>query len=142
MGIKTSEQPYERSESHLTSESFQPSARRDFFKTRDLGLQAATNGDFRMVVHKMITEPTPTGWHYHECDLQVIYVLNGFVILGFEDGRVVRLEPGSSMNIPSGMIHNELTSSEDLEIMELTSPPEITTVLVDDPALELIGADA
>ena len=36
----------------------------------------------------------PTGWHYHVCDHQLVYMLKGWVDLEFEDGTKVRLMPG------------------------------------------------
>ena len=38
------------------------------------------------------------------------------------------------MNIPPGMIHNEIGTSKDYEVIELCSPANITTVNVEAPA--------
>ena len=62
-----------------------------------------------------------TGWHYHECDLQFVYVLKGWVDLAFEDGRVERCDAGTSLAIPPGMVHNELACSPDFEALEVVA---------------------
>ena len=103
--------------------------RRDFFKYRDLGVMAASNGALRaqtMTAIRGMTEPT--GWHYHQCDGQFVYVLKGWVDLEFETGEQVRVKEGESLFIPGGMKHNEFGCSEDLDILELSTPGEMGTV--------------
>src|SRR6202521_6386307 len=61
--------------------------RRDFFKYRDLGVTKASSGWMRAQVTTAITGMTqPTGWHYHVCEGQFVYTLNGWVELEFQDG--------------------------------------------------------
>jgi len=60
--------------------------------------------------------------------------LKGWVELEFEDGSRCRLEPGDSCFIPGGMHHNEIATSDDLELLEVSLPGEIGTVAVDPPA--------
>ena len=97
--------------------------RRAFFKYRDLGVTDATDGQMRA----QVTSATqgmgkPTGWHYHVCDQQFVYMLKGWVDLEFEDGTKVRLMPGDSMMIPGGMRHNETGTADELEILKFRSP--------------------
>ena len=109
--------------------------RRDFFKYRDLGVTKATSGWMRAQVTSAITGMTqPTGWHYHVCEGQFVYTLKGWVELEFEDGTHCRLEPGDSVFIPGGMRHNEIATSDDLEIVEVSVPADMGTVRVDPPA--------
>ena len=108
--------------------------RRTFFKYRDLGVTAASNGWMRAQLTTAITGLTkPTGWHYHVCEGQFVYTLKGWVELAFEDGSKCRLEAGDSCFIPGGMKHNEIGTSDDLEILEVSLPGEIGTVPVDPP---------
>src|SRR3979490_1177571 len=82
--------------------------RREFFKYRDLGVAAASAGQMKaqvMTAVKGMTEPT--GWHYHKCDAQFIYIMKGWVDLEFEDGNRKRVNAGESLYIPGGMRHNE-----------------------------------
>ena len=62
--------------------------RRSFFQYRDLGVADASAGAMRaQVMSSSEGMSRPTGWHYHECDGQFVYVLKGWVDLQFEDGR-------------------------------------------------------
>jgi mannose-6-phosphate isomerase-like protein (cupin superfamily) len=109
--------------------------RRDFFKYRDLGVKDASSGTMRAQITSAITGMTqPTGWHYHTCEHQFVYALKGWVELEFENGETCRLEPGDSIYIPGGVKHNELRTSDDLEILEVSLPGEIGTVPCDRPA--------
>lgn len=108
--------------------------RRDFFEYRDLGVEEASQGWMRAQVMKAITGMTqPTGWHYHVCDGQFVYALKGFVELEFEDGAKCRLEAGDSCFIPGGMKHNELRTSDDVEILEICLPADMGTVPCEPP---------
>lgn len=109
--------------------------RRSFFKYRDLGVTDASEGWMRAQVMSAVTGMTePTGWHYHVCEGQFVYALKGFVELEFEDGSQCRLEPGDSCFIPGGMKHNEIRTSDDVEILEVSVPGELGTVPCDPPA--------
>lgn len=120
---------------HATNDTapFVP-GRREFFKYRDLGVTDATNGQMRAQVMSAITGMTePTGWHYHECEGQFVYALKGWVDLEFETGETIRLNSGESLFIPGGMRHNEISTSDDLEILEVSVPAEMGTVPCDKP---------
>lgn len=113
---------------------FAKTGRRSFFEYRDTGLAGATKGAYRAQVMRSTDVMETTGWHYHVCDLQFVYVLKGWVELAFPDGRVERLSAGGTMAIPSGMVHNELDASPDFEALEVTAPAEMETVATDAPA--------
>jgi len=119
---------------HLADAEFAHTGRRSFFEYRDTGLGDATEGKFRAQVMRATDVMQTTGWHYHECDLQFVYVLKGWVELAFEDGRIERLGEGSAMSIPGGMIHNETSASEDFEALEIASPADMGTVAVAAPS--------
>jgi quercetin dioxygenase-like cupin family protein len=109
--------------------------RRDFFKYRDLGVAEASAGNLRaQVMSSSKGMSRPTGWHYHECDGQFIYVLKGWVDLEFEDMRTIRVEEGDSLFIPGYMRHNEIRTSGELEILEVSAPGELGTKPCDPPA--------
>ena len=109
--------------------------RRDFFTYRDLALKDASGGQMRGQVMKAITGMTePTGWHYHTCDGQFVYAMKGWVELEFETGEMIRLEPGDSLFIPGGLRHNEIRTSDDIEILEVSFPGELGTVPCEPPA--------
>lgn len=109
--------------------------RREFFKYSDLGVTEASNGEMRAQVMTAITGMTqPTGWHYHVCDGQFVYTLKGWVELEFETGETLCLQAGESLFIPGGMRHNEIRTSDDLEILEVSIPAEMGTVPCERPA--------
>ena len=109
--------------------------RRDFFTYRDLAVKDASAGQMRAQLTKAKTGMTePTGWHYHTCEGQFVYAIKGWVDLEFETGETIRLEPGESLFIPGGMRHNEIRTSDDIEILEVSFPGELGTVACDPPA--------
>jgi mannose-6-phosphate isomerase-like protein (cupin superfamily) len=108
--------------------------RREFFQYRDLGVAQASAGAMRaQVMMSSQGMSRPTGWHYHECDGQFVYVLKGWVDLQFEDGRAIRVEEGDSLFIPGFMRHNEIRTSDTLEILEVSTPGEMGTKPCDPP---------
>ncbi|WP_343897019.1 cupin domain-containing protein [Craurococcus roseus] len=108
--------------------------RRVFFKYRDLGVSAATGGRMRAQVMSAISGMTePTGWHQHLCEAQFIYVLRGWLELEFEDGTRTRSVPGDAILIPGGMKHNEIATSDDVEILEISVPGDMRTKACDPP---------
>ena len=110
--------------------------RRDFFTYQDLGVTEASLGKLRaqtMTAIRGMTEPT--GWHYHDCEGQFIYALKGWVTLEFETGETIRLEQGESLFIPGGLRHNEIGTSDDLKILELSIPAKMETVACDPPLM-------
>ena len=108
--------------------------RRAFFTYRDLMVAAATGGKLRaQVMSSSQGLSQPTGWHYHVCEAQFIYALKGWVDLEFEDGRTIRLQAGESMLIPGGMKHNEIATSSEFELLEVTLPGDMGTVPCEKP---------
>ncbi len=109
--------------------------RRSFLKYADLGVVDASGGQVRaqlMSATDGLSEPT--GWHYHVCDGQFIYMLSGWVDLAFGDGDTVRIEEGDSMYIPGGVPHNEIATSDGFELLEVSVPADMGTEVCDPPA--------
>lgn len=131
---KAADEPVSFAMATSENSAFVP-GRRPFFKYRDLGVAAATNGRMRAQVMSAISGMTePTGWHVHVCDAQFVYVLRGWVELGFENGVQRRFGPGDAVLIPGGMKHNEFATSDDVEILELSIPGPMDTKPCDPPA--------
>ena len=109
--------------------------RREFFKYVDLGVTDASEG--RMRVQR--TSATaglsePTGWHYHKCEGQFVYMLEGWLDLQFADGETVRLEEGDSVYIPGFAPHNEIRTSDSFDLLEFSVPADMGTDVCDPPA--------
>ena len=55
------------------------------------------------------------------------------VDLEFEDGQSIRLQAGESLYIPGGLRHNEIATSDTLEILEVSVPADMGTVACEAP---------
>jgi len=110
------------------------SGRREFFQYRDLGVTSATKGKMRAQLTSARSGMNrPTGWHYHVCEAQFVYMVKGWMELEFESDGVVRLEPGDSVLIPGGHRHNENCASGDFELIEISIPAEMGTESCEKP---------
>ncbi|MBI1777633.1 MAG: cupin domain-containing protein [Proteobacteria bacterium] len=115
--------------SHLKDSQFHADGLRPFFEYRDLGIAKATDG--RVLAHVIRARPghpAAAKRHYHELEIQLVYVLKGWVKFHYEGVGEVLLEPGSAVHQPPGIRHTELAHSDDLELLEITMPAEFRTV--------------
>ncbi|MDE2228662.1 MAG: cupin domain-containing protein [Alphaproteobacteria bacterium] len=109
--------------------------RREFFQYRDLGVTDATDGKLRaQLTSARAGMNRPTGWHYHVCEAQFVYMVKGWMELEFEGQGVIRLEPGDSVLIPGGLRHNEIGASDDFELIEASIPAAMDTVACEGPS--------
>jgi quercetin dioxygenase-like cupin family protein len=106
---------------------FEPGLR-DYNRYRDLGIAEATGGKFQAhVIRAHGLMPEPSGRHEHILDFQLVYVLRGSMTVEFPGDGVYTLHAGDSMLQPSGIAHNVLSASEDMEVLEIVSPAEFET---------------
>jgi len=101
---------------------------RSFFEYRDLGIKAATAG--RAVAHVIRAVPGAAfagAPHRHDVELQIVYVLRGWIEFEYEGQGVVRLEAGSCVHQPHGIRHREIAHSDDVEMLEIVVPGEFAT---------------
>jgi quercetin dioxygenase-like cupin family protein len=109
--------------------------RRNFFTYRDLGVSNASNGRIRAQVTAAKTGMSkPTGWHYHVCEAQFVYMLSGWIELEFADRPLLRLKAGDSVFIPGGLPHNEIRTSDTFELLEVSVPADMGTESCAPPA--------
>ncbi len=107
---------------------------RQFFAYRDLGVAGASGGGFGAhVIRAVPGEHATAQWHSHALDFQMVYVLRGWVEFEYADIGRVRLQAGSSVYQPPGVAHREVTHSDDLEMLEVTSPAQFETRVVAEP---------
>jgi mannose-6-phosphate isomerase-like protein (cupin superfamily) len=110
---------------------------REIFEYRDLGFKDSTNGDY--VAHivkangKKQTDEVQH-WHIHECDFQFVYVLNGWAEFEYAGQGVRRIEKGDCINQRPMIPHREIACSEDFEVLEIVSPADFKTKIVEAPA--------
>jgi len=113
---------------HADQAPFEGQGLRAFFEYRQLGISEATNGDFGAhVIRAVPGEESPGAWHSHDLNFQLVYVTKGWVIFDYEGHGPVTLRAGSSVLQPPGIVHREVRHSDDMELIEITSPAEFAT---------------
>jgi quercetin dioxygenase-like cupin family protein len=126
--MTTAKPKTEFSVSHLKDSRFESEGLRPFFEYRDLGIKEATGGRVGAHVIRAITGAHGgTGWHTHDLEVQLVYVLKGWVEFSYEGVGEVRLEAGACVHQPPGIRHVEIAHSDDVEILEITLPAEFET---------------
>ena len=121
--------------SHASNARFARRGLRGYFEYRDLGIKRATRG--KLVAHVIRARPgkAPHGeWHAHDCDLQFVYVLKGWVEFEYEGVGKVTMRAGSCFYQPPRIRHREIRHSKDLEMIEVVSPAVFKTASVAPPA--------
>ena len=109
---------------------------RNCFEYRDLGISAATNGEYHAAVSRVRAEfrgdqnIRTTGMHRHLCEFQMFYVLKGWVTMYYEGEGEITLRAGDNCLQPAGILHNEVQCSEDFECLEIYSPAQHETVAI------------
>ena len=101
---------------------------RPYFLYRDLGINTATDG--KVLAHVIRANQScdgPMGYHSHDLDFQMNYLLKGWALLDFEDIGEVRVEAGDAWYQPPGVKHEVLEYSDDFEVIEITMPAEFPT---------------
>ena len=120
---------------HLESTKFeavQPhnGAPRPQFLYRQLGVDKATAGAYDAHVIKGVPgSKPPISEHKHtELDFLFVYVLKGWMSFHYVGHGEHTLKAGDCHIIPPGLSHTVTGWSEDVEILELTSPGAYNTV--------------
>ena len=114
--------------SHADASPFEGAGLRSFFEYRHLGIPKATNGAFGAhVIRAVPGDASAQEWHTHELDFQLVYVTKGWVEFEYEGHGKVILRAGSSVLQPPGIVHREVRHSDDMELLEVTSPAEFET---------------
>ena len=114
--------------SHLRDSKFAKRGLRSYFEYRDLGIKHATKG--KVVAHVIRARPgrAPHGeWHAHDCEVQFVYVLKGWVLFEYEGVGKVMMKAGSCFYQPPRIRHRELKHSRDLEMIEVVAPANFKT---------------
>ena len=115
---------------HESEEDFDAGLR-SYAKYRDLALAKATGGKVQVHVIRMVPPCDPkvvSKWHYHDVDLQFVYVLNGWSKNEFEGQGVHTMRKGSCWLQPPKIRHRVLDYSDDCELLEVILPADFDTV--------------
>jgi quercetin dioxygenase-like cupin family protein len=121
--------------SHRRGAKFARRGLRSYFEYRDLGIKRATGG--KVVAHVLRARPqkAPHGeWHAHDCKIQFVYVLKGWVLFEYEGVGKVRMKAGTCFYQPPNIRHREIRHSADLELLEVVAPASFKTYSSEKPA--------
>ena len=112
---------------------YQSGGLRDFFLYRDLGIAEATGGQ---VIAQLVKANLPpeqgTGWHRHEADFHIVYMLKGWARFMYED-KVTLVKAGDCVHQRPGIVHYLFDYSKDMEYLEIAGPADFKTI--DAPAI-------
>ena len=119
---------------HADDGKFEAAGLRPFFEYRQLGVAEATEGKYGAhVIRAVPGMESPGTWHSHALDFQMVYVTKGWVVFEYEGQGAQTLRAGSSVLQPPGIKHREVRHSDDMELIEITSPAVFTTQQEDAP---------
>lgn len=116
--------------SHLRARDFDKGLR-SYARYRDLGMAKASGGMVQAHVIRMIPPCDPrvvSQPHYHDVQLQLIYVLKGWFVSEFEGQGAVKMKQGSCWLQPPRIKHRVLDYSDDCELLEIVLPAQFETV--------------
>lgn len=121
--------------SHADSSPFLPGGLRSCFEYRRFGIEDATNGKYGAFVQRAVPGgERDDGWHYHELDFHLLYILSGWITFEYEDTGITTLRAGSCVLQPPGLRHRAIKHSDDFQMLEICSPTTIGTVPADPPS--------
>ncbi|HQS63386.1 MAG TPA: cupin domain-containing protein [Thiobacillus sp.] len=113
--------------------SFVSGGLRDFFTYRDLGIKQATGG--RVVAQLVKANQAPergTGWHVHEAQFHIVYMLKGWARFMYEDQESL-VETGDCVHQAPGIRHYLFDYSPDMEYLEVVGPAAFTSIEAEGP---------
>jgi uncharacterized RmlC-like cupin family protein len=116
--------------SHANEADFKTDGLRAYAQYRDLGIAAASSGLCQAHVIRLIPPCTDEvrKRHVHDTELQLIYVLKGWIKNEFEGHGVQMMSAGSCWLQPPGIEHTVLDYSADCEMLEIIVPADFKTV--------------
>jgi hypothetical protein len=115
--------------SHLNEVDFKADGLRAYAQYRDLGIAAATAGLCQAHVIRFVPPCTDEvrKRHVHKAELQLVYVLKGWMKNEFEGHGEQMMSTGSCWIQPSGIEHTVLDYSPDCEVLEIIVPADFKT---------------
>jgi len=121
--------------SHSKGAKFSRRGLRGYFEYRDLGILRATRGKVVAHVIRARRGKAPHGdWHWHDVDVQFVYVLKGSAVFEYEGIGRVAMKAGTCFYQPPRIRHRELRHSSDLQMVEFVSPAKFRTYPAEKPA--------
>ena len=114
---------------HTEDSNFVGDGMRKYFEYRDLGINEATRGDYHAHVIRAVDQGKEgIGLHRHnEVTFQMVYILKGWMRFWYEGKGEVVAKEGTCILQPPKIQHDVLEWSDDLELLEVTSPADFTS---------------
>lgn len=123
--------------------AFETDGLREEFVYRDLGAADATGGALHAhVIKAKRPDGGHNGLHRHLVDFQFALVLEGWVSFYYADRGEITYRKGDAVTVPGGTLHELREYSDDLELLEVTSPALYDTVREDGSAMPTPGQKA
>ena len=114
---------------HASDAKFVKRGLRNYFEYRDLGIAKASKGKVVAHVIRARTGKAPHGeWHRHDCSLQFVYVLKGWIKFDYEGVGVMTMKKGTCFQQPPNIRHAEISHSKDVELLEIVAPANFKTI--------------
>jgi mannose-6-phosphate isomerase-like protein (cupin superfamily) len=129
---------------NLASEARWTPGLREIFEYRDLGIKDGTAGDYvaHLIRHNgKKTKDEVQQWHVHDCTFQLVYVINGWATFAYENEGQRTIHKGDCILQLPGIKHREIACSEDFEVLEIVSPANFATRIVEAPQAEAQAAE-
>ena len=104
---------------------------RRYLEYQDLGSVEASKG--KILAHVVRAKKPcsgPGGYHTHDLEFQMNYVLRGWTRVELEDVGEIRFEAGDSWYQDPNIKHEVLEYSDDFEVIEICMPADFPTVEV------------
>jgi len=117
---------------------------REIFEYRDLGIKEGTKGDYvaHLIRHNgNKAKDEVQQWHVHDCTFQMVYVLNGSATFEYAGQGTKTIRKGDCINQVPGIPHREIACSEDFEVLEIVSPANFETRIVEAPKTHAEAAE-
>lgn len=126
--------------SRAAGAAFETDGLREEFVYRDLGAADATGGALHAhVIKAKHPDGGHNGLHRHLVDFQFALVLEGWVSFHYAGRGEITYRKGDAVTVPGGTLHELREYSDDLELLEITSPAIYDTVREDGTAMPTPG---
>jgi quercetin dioxygenase-like cupin family protein len=104
------------------------------FEERDLGVVDASDGALGVAHLRAVGSASPaTGWHCHDLEFELFYVLQGTVKVETANGDHYLLGPGATMESTAGCWRNMREISSDFECLQICAPARRDVTSADQP---------
>lgn len=114
--------------SRLNEAKWVPGLRPDF-EYRDLGIDAATNGQFLVQTIRAVDNGTEhdVSKHHHDTGFHFLYMLEGEATFNFEGHGEVTFKKGDCWFQPDGIKHSMPRCNDEAVFLEIATPADFNT---------------